>query len=378
MAVGHSVSAKGIAFYENGVVSLNLPIADQVLRARASRTTHPITIDYLNALSRLILDRDFIVENPYISITKKDVFDRIISAGAGDLIRSSCSCSRTRNKKSIGWHCGCCSQCIDRRIAAIASGHSDLDPESDYNVDVLLGARTDTADQIMAINYVRHALELANSTPEDIATRFNTELSRAARAFHEPTAASRMLVEMHLRHGEYVKRVIGEIASARGMDLLDGQIEETSLLGLVYERRHLQTSWKHFANRIARILERGIPPACASKQPENELRLQEICDGILRGADENIVREYPFLRWASRMTKPDWSGPSLWVELKYIRSTSDIRKITEDIAAEITKYGDNKQRSLFIVYDPKHQLLNEEEFVVDIQRHDGCLVQIVR
>lgn len=378
LAVGSSVCAEGMAFYENGVVSLNLPIADQVLRARASRTTHPITLQLLQKLSTLLLNRPFIVENPYISFTKTEVIERIIAAGAGDLIRSSCSCSRTRNNKSVGWHCGCCSQCIDRRIAAIASGHPELDPESDYNVPVLTGARNDAADRTMAINYVRHAFELANSSAEQIAARFNTEFSRAARAFQNPTSASRTLIDTHLRHGATVRKVIGGSISEHSMDMLDGEIENTSLLGLVFERRHLETSWKQFAERLSAVLERGLPSACASKQPENEPRLQEICDGILRGADEHLTREYPFLRWASRLTKPDWSAPSLWIELKYVRTSSDVRKITEDIAADITKYGDNERRTLFVVYDPSHRIIDEDAFTDDIQRHEGNLVKIVR
>jgi 7-cyano-7-deazaguanine synthase in queuosine biosynthesis len=378
LVVGQSVNAEGMTFFENGVVSLNLPIADQVLRARASRTTHPITLEMLQQLSALVLNRPFVVENPYIYLTKTEVISKIVDAGAGDLIRSSRSCSRTRNRKAVGWHCGCCSQCIDRRIAAIASGHEEFDPESDYAIPVLTGARRDLADRTMAVNYVRHALELAHSSQEDVAEKFNTEFSRAARAFANPTTASRMLVDMHLRHGTAVRAVIAENVAAHTKELVDGTVEPTSLLGLVIDRQHLTASWKRFADRIAGILERGLPAACASQRPENEPRLQEICDGLLRAADESLVREYPYLRWASRMAKPDWSAPPLLVELKYVRTSSDVRKISEEIAADITKYGDSDRRTLFVVYDPSHHIIDELKFSDDIQRHEGNLVKIIR
>jgi hypothetical protein len=42
--VAQSVQAGGVRFYENGIVSLNFPIAEEALRARASRTTHPIAL----------------------------------------------------------------------------------------------------------------------------------------------------------------------------------------------------------------------------------------------------------------------------------------------------------------------------------------------
>src|SRR5688572_13816300 len=99
----------------------------------------------LEQLSRLVLERDFVVENPYIGLTKTEVFQRIASNGGGDLIRSSRSCTRTRSHKGVGWHCGCWSQCIDRRMAAIASGQPDLDPETDYATPVLTGRRDSEA-----------------------------------------------------------------------------------------------------------------------------------------------------------------------------------------------------------------------------------------
>ncbi len=380
LAVGQSVSAAGMTFFENGVVSLNLPIADQVLRARASRTTHPVALTMLQRLAELVLNRPFMVENPYINFTKTEVIQRIVDNGAGDLIRSSCSCTRTRKQKAIGWHCGCCSQCIDRRIAAIASGHEDFDPETDYAISVLTGRRDEEADRTMAISYARHALELAKSSRENIAEKFNTEIGRAARAFANPTKASLDLIQMHLRHGAAVQKVITECVSAHAMELVEGSIDPTSLLGLVIERQHLATSWKRYSDRISSILERGLPAACASKRPENENQLQEICDGLLRAAEENLIREYPFLRWASRMTKPDFSNEknSVWVELKYIRSSTDVRKATEEIAADITKYSDNNRRSLFVIYDPDRRIVDETTFIFDIQRHDGNLVKIIR
>lgn len=48
--VAHSIKAGGVRFFENGVVSLNLPVADEVLRSRASRTTHPKTLHLLQSL----------------------------------------------------------------------------------------------------------------------------------------------------------------------------------------------------------------------------------------------------------------------------------------------------------------------------------------
>jgi hypothetical protein len=46
---------------------------------------------------------------------------------------------------------------------------------------VFCGQRDEAYEQNMAVNYVRHATALDQMTPEQIATTFNMELSRAVR-----------------------------------------------------------------------------------------------------------------------------------------------------------------------------------------------------
>ena len=47
-----------LSFYENGVMSINLPIAEHVLGSRASRTTHPrVFTDFSRLFSLLLSER---------------------------------------------------------------------------------------------------------------------------------------------------------------------------------------------------------------------------------------------------------------------------------------------------------------------------------
>ncbi|MDB5294895.1 MAG: hypothetical protein JWO31_878 [Phycisphaerales bacterium] len=62
-------------FYENGVVSCNLPICAQVLGGRASRTTHPRVLNGFGRLVGLLFDRPFAFENPFFWRTRTDVAD---------------------------------------------------------------------------------------------------------------------------------------------------------------------------------------------------------------------------------------------------------------------------------------------------------------
>ena len=62
--VARTIGAKGVRFYENGIISLNLPVADEVLSARASRTTHPLALGMLSTLLSTVTDVDLEVDNP--------------------------------------------------------------------------------------------------------------------------------------------------------------------------------------------------------------------------------------------------------------------------------------------------------------------------
>lgn len=68
-AVGATVAMmlgrRGVRFYENGVVSLNLPVCAQVVGSRATRTTHPRVLAGMQRLFTLLAGEAFTVENPF-------------------------------------------------------------------------------------------------------------------------------------------------------------------------------------------------------------------------------------------------------------------------------------------------------------------------
>lgn len=378
--VAESMQANGVSFFENGVVSLNLPIADEVVRARASRTTHPYVLDLFKKLYGLITEREFIVDNPYLFKTKAEVIETIANNNGSHLISQTCSCAHQWYKSKNQLHCGTCSQCIDRRIAIISAQQENNDPEIDYVSNVFTGERKDGYEKNMAVNYVRHAFELARMNEEDIASRFNRDLSRAVRSFSKPRKIAQKLIEMHKRHGDSVKAVVEQKLRENIAQLIEGSLEKNSMLSMIFGQQHQTSSWRIYADRIVELLSNGIPISCKTKKPENEPHLQEICDGILSAQDGELIREFPFMRWSSSSTKPDWSleDLQLWIELKYVRKKADIRQVTEDIAADITKYGDNHRYVLYVVYDPSHLITNETEFSAPICQRETMMVHFLR
>ncbi|MEO1787802.1 MAG: hypothetical protein AAFR41_12365, partial [Pseudomonadota bacterium] len=71
--VARVLGQERLDFFENGVLSLNLPIAPAVVGARATRTTHPRTLKGFSALFGEVFETQFIVQNPWFELTKTDV-----------------------------------------------------------------------------------------------------------------------------------------------------------------------------------------------------------------------------------------------------------------------------------------------------------------
>ncbi len=196
-------------FYENGVVSLNLPPSPQVVGGRASRTTHPRVLVGFGRLFSALLDQPFVIDNPFRWETKTDVVKRIVDADCGELIGLSRSCGQTialESRKHT--HCGVCSQCLDRRFAVLAAGQEANDPASNYAIDLLVGDRGEGDPRMMLAGY----LELVDRMSEMGECQFLTNFGELARAlpYLDPlvgVAAARAF-EMYQRHAQQVAGVV--------------------------------------------------------------------------------------------------------------------------------------------------------------------------
>jgi hypothetical protein len=209
--VAHMFDKNRIRFYENGITSLNLPVAEQILGARATRTTHPKTIAGYRSIFSLIADREFQVETPFFWKTKTDILDLIKKAGQAELIKHTVSCSHVWRMTKRHTHCGCCSQCIDRRLAVFASNSVRYDPDNRYKTDVFIGGRSSKdQDIVLAESYVRSMRECADLTAGQFFSRYG-EVSRAVP--YIPGNADEVagtIFQLYTRNGQQVKRAIGK------------------------------------------------------------------------------------------------------------------------------------------------------------------------
>lgn len=242
-ALGHVIArmlgARRISFYENGVVSQNLPISPQIIGTMATRTTHPLTLHKLAAFLDTLGDAPIPVENHFSNLTKTDVVRILADHGGADLIKDSVSCTSVHNQDLLHTHCGACSQCLDRRFAILAAGLEHHENDEMYETDVLFGARPSDRSRTLALDWTAHACRLAEMSFADFTQRFISELTRiiAGHPLAPELQTAKAAQALQQRHGQAVRSVLQRSLEASAARLLDGALPETSLLRLYVARQ---------------------------------------------------------------------------------------------------------------------------------------------
>ncbi len=225
-----------LKFYENGVVSMNLPVCAQVVGSRATRTTHPRTLVEFGRLLSAVAGSEFRVQNDFIWDTKADVIKRIVKHGCEDLIAASVSCAHVYQFSLEHPHCGTCSQCIDRRVGMVAAGAERRDPEAGYKSDVFTGRRPTEEDRMMVATYVNRAKQLAkvNDAAELIA--MYPDVARMLRFVPgKPVAAAEKVLTLQKRHAAEVNGAIRRMVEVHAEEVAEGSLAPDCLLRLAYD-----------------------------------------------------------------------------------------------------------------------------------------------
>ena len=207
-----------VSFHENGVVSLNLPPVGNVLGTRATRTTHPRFLAQMTDLLGKVFDRSMRVDNPFFWHTKAEVLETIERLGMADRIRDTRSCADVHNQTKQYFHCGRCSQCIDRRFAVLATGLADQDPEEAYRVDLMTGARERVEDREIALSYVRNAEAYGHLTRDLLEQHFPAVLDAVNDLEDTAPAAVNRITGLLRRHGATVSKVMQETLERQPAD----------------------------------------------------------------------------------------------------------------------------------------------------------------
>jgi hypothetical protein len=251
-------------FYENGVVSLNLPIAHDVLGARATRTTHPQVMRGFERIFSLLAGSRFTIRTPYMWLTKKDVVDRIVLAGFGNFLPRTVSCVHPISWTAEVRHCGRCSQCIDRRFAILAAGAGALDPAAGYGIDLLTGARQADEDLRMAVAYVKFCREISRSDRR----RFSTEYPDIYSIVHHvPGVAADDVLDRAWntvrRHADEVNSVLEAGAREYSRALVRDELPRGAILRLCFSRDRMEAPpVADYCDHVATALDRLDSAVC--------------------------------------------------------------------------------------------------------------------
>jgi len=378
-ALAHRISQTQFFAYENGTTSLNLLRRQDLINARASRTTHPKTLGLMSVFLSEVNGSPVSVLNPFWQHTKTDVFSLLDRVGGRDLIGSAVSCSKTFQRVGLATHCGCCFQCIDRRLAGYASGLQDVDDCGIYSKDIFSDPIDSLEARTTAIDYIRQATSFATITDDAFYGERLNELADIIDyidADGEQDGVAKVW-ELCSRHGKQVVKALQKVRQR--YDDPCYKVKGGSLLQLISDREHLKGDARRLAEQIVGVLRGAIPLAFARRRPQREDELNDQIAALLRANNDDFRREFPSTTFALAKVVPDHEATQvdLLIESKYVRARTSPSKVSEGIAADITKYQENKF-ILFVVYDPDRGILDDSRFTVEIEGKRDCLVAIIR
>ncbi|WP_020473429.1 hypothetical protein [Zavarzinella formosa] len=233
MTIATMIGLRRLRFYENGVVSLNLPLSPQVVGGRATRTTHPRTLAGFARLFSLLADAPFAVENPFLWKTKSDVARLIADAGCGEMIGWSTSCTHIWQISKDETHCGLCSQCVDRRFAVLSAGQRDHDPADKYGADLIMGDRADGDSKLLLAAYLESADRIDRMSALEFCSRYG-EIARVVRHLPEsPDEAARKIFDLHKHHARQIKGVLEDVLREHVKGIRQRTLPPTCLVRMV-------------------------------------------------------------------------------------------------------------------------------------------------
>ena len=377
-ALAHRLSLDSFYAYENGVTSMNLLRRQDLINARASRTTHPKTHSLMSQFLSEGAKRTYQNSNPFWQRTKTDVFDLLNKANGRDLIGSAVSCSKTFQRIEPATHCGCCFQCIDRRIAAYASGLQDVDNVGIYSKNIFIDPIDTPETKTTALDYIRQAINFSTTSDDAFAIERLSEFVDIVDYLDmDEDIAVESIWQLCQRHGNQVVSAIKEIR--RQHDDPRYKVKTGSLLQLIADREYLKDNPRKLAERIIETLSGSIPIAFKSTKPEKEADFNNQIEALLRAHHEDFQREFPTTSFALAKVVPDHEARQvdLLIEAKYIRKGTTPSKASDGIASDITKYPSGKF-ILFVVYDPDRAIVDDATYKREIEDKRDCLVTILR
>lgn len=378
-SIAHTLKLKSISVYENGITSVNFSRRQDLINARASRTTHPKTLHSMQNLFSEMEGDTFKIQMPFLWKTKSDVFTLLSELGYQDLITSTVSCTRTFQNTNESTHCGSCFQCIDRRFSAYSSNLDDIDDSVVYASNFINKSVVNPETRTTLLDYVRTAINFATISDDKFYRQRLDELVDLVDSFPERTETEIVddIFCLCRRHGEQILYAINKMRNT--YDNITIPLEEKSFLKLVAEREYLKEPKRRLIDSISAKLQLTIPVAFRINPPKDENDFNDKVDALLTNDRDEFIREHPSIRFALAKTVPDHATKDfeLLIESKYVRGATTPSKITDGIAADMIKYPTDSH-ILFVIYDPQRKIHVDSTFKNDFEAKGNCTILIIR
>jgi len=379
-AIACAFSQDRILVYENGIASINFERREDLSNARASRTTHPLTIRRLEDFFSLFVDHPARIMVPFFWKTKTEIFEYLRASEHPEMISSAVSCGRTFQNLGQATHCGGCIQCIDRRIAAYAAESDDLDESGIYATDIIAESIDSGETKTMLMDYLRQARRFASWNIDHFYKKRLSDLIKLTGCV-PGCKDERDLVErvydLCRRHGKQVQKAL-----LRMRDIYDDpyqDLNKDSLLQLVAVREHLKEPIERLVLAIEKTVSDAVPKMFRRYPPVDEPDLNAKINPLIEQYREDLRSEYPVVTFACARVVPDHAltTTDLLIESKYIRKGTPPSKASEGIAADLTKFPADVH-ILFLVYDPLRAIPDDKIFKEDFESKGRCTICILR
>ena len=157
----------------------------------------------------------------------------------------------------------------------------------------------------------------------------------------------------------------------------------TCLLRIVCSGQHTIDPCFRYVERLRSLICKSLPAAFQTQEARNERHVQDVCESVFQAAQESLSREAPQIPFAAVTTKPDFSNLAndsipLFIEFKYIKARNRLNGIHTEMTSRVTVYRDQGAWVLFIIYDPKRAVTDDDKFTKAFEAHEGIWVGITR
>jgi 7-cyano-7-deazaguanine synthase in queuosine biosynthesis len=359
--------------FENGITSINLLKQADVFHARASRTTHPKTIGLLKQFYLTMNDK-FDVYTPYFSKNKSDIISIFRQFNEIDIISSSVSCSATRNKPAVFNHCGCCSQCIERRFALYSENLDDV--SDNYAADFIKNI-PDAETKQRLYKFLHFASMKEIQDKGKFVEKYFSEIDDLI-DYMPGTNPDDKVMDLYNFVCKNNSKIIfaAQQMQSKYENLLD-DVPQNSLLEIIAQREYLRSPIYARVSEIDIILVKAIPQMFQREKPKSENDLNDKIQALLTSYGK-FDREYPQILCGITKYTPDHSQDFLIIEAKYIREHTTPSVASQGIFADIAQIPIN-YGVYFVVYDPYHAISDDEVFIKEFEaRRKECYVRIYR